>query len=375
YSTSGCSGDDDFPEFDIGKYLGKSTSMTRPQKLDILKKCWSPPKSYDFSKDVAERRIYSQRKFIHDWLTTYAPWLTYSKKLKGALCLYCVLFPPTVVQGVLRSFIVTPFTRYKNMHEECKNHAQSKWHKQATTSANSFLNVLPVNVVAISGHQSLIENNRKILSSIISTIIFCGTHDLPLRGKESQTGVFHDLIKFKIDAGDEILKKHIEEGKKNASYLSVQIQNEIVDLLGRTIQEILIEDVKKSPVYSIMADETADMSGKEQLSIGVRFFDEHKMIVREECLGFIELNAMDAKTIANFIDNFIQNHGLDPMKCVGQGYDGCSTMSGDNAGVQKILKQKYPKALYFHCASHKINLVVNDSSSVPEIRNTISTVK
>lgn len=138
---------------------------------------------------------------------------------------------------------------------------------------------------------------------------------------------------------------------------------------------MLFEDVNKSLAYSILADETADISGKEQLSIGARFLDERKMIVREECLGFVELNAMDARTIANAIDNFIQTHGLDPMKCVGQGYDGCSTMSGAKAGVQKILQEIYPKALFFHCASHKINLVVNDSSGVPEIRNTISTVK
>lgn len=162
---------------------------------------------------------------------------------------------------------------------------------------------------------------------------------------------------------------------KNAQYTSPQIQNEIIDLCGKSITEMLINDIKKSTGYSILADETADFSGKEQLSVGVRFFDEEKKQVREECLGFIQLSAMDAKTVANLIDDFIQSHGLDPMKCVGQGYDGCSTMSGVHGGVQKILQESYPKALYFHCASHKINLVVNDLNCVSEIRNTTSTVK
>lgn len=181
------SGNDDCPEFDLGKWLGKSFSMTRPQKLEMLKKCWVPPKGYDFAKDVADSRLV-ERCFIHDWLTSYAPWLSYSKKLKGALCLYCVLFPLTVVQGVLGAFSTTSYNRYKHMHEACKNHAQSKWHKQSTKSAMSFMNDLPVIAVATSSHQSLIDKNRKILSSIISTIIFCGTHHLPLRGKESKTG-------------------------------------------------------------------------------------------------------------------------------------------------------------------------------------------
>lgn len=139
---------------------------------------------------------------------------------------------------------------------------------------------------------------------------------------------------------------------------------------------MLVDDVKKAYAYSILADESADISGKEQLSIGVRFFDDQKMIVREEFLGFVELNAMDAKSISIAIDTFIRvDCGLDPNKCVGQGYDGCSTMAGKDGGVQKILRETYKKALYFHCASHRLNLVVNDLNAVVEIRNTISTVK
>lgn len=99
-------------------------------------------------------------------------------------------------------------------------------------------------------------------------------------------------------------------------------------------------------------------------------------MICEEFLGFVELKAMNAETIANAIDNFIDKIcTLDPKKCVGQGYDGCSTMSGHIHGVQAILRKKYPNALFFHCASHRLNLVINDLNSVPDVRNTISTVK
>ncbi|CAG9814661.1 unnamed protein product [Phaedon cochleariae] len=157
--------------------------------------------------------------------------------------------------------------------------------------------------------------------------------------------------------------------------MSPQIQNEIIELSGAVIRDYIIAQVKKAYAYSVLADESSDISGKEQLSIGVRFVDEEQMIVREELLGFVELVAMDAKTIATAIDNFIENAGLDPEKCVGQGYDGCSTMAGNDGGVQKIMREKYKKALYFHCASHKLNLVMNDLNQILVIRNAISTVK
>lgn len=180
---------------------------------------------------------------------------------------------------------------------------------------------------------------------------------------------------MQIDSGNQELKKHIEKGSKNAQYLSPTIQNELINLCGAVIKDMIIKDVKTADGYSILADETADISGKEQLSIGVRFFDEKKAISREEFLGFVDLDAMDADTISINIDHFIQHCEFDSIKCVGQGYDGCATMAGKHNGVYKKLLEKYPKALFFHCASHKLNLVVNDLNTVADVRNTISTIK
>jgi len=45
--------------------------------------------------------------------------------------------------------------------------------------------------------------------------------------------------------------------------------------------------IKNCGAYSILADETADMPGKEQLSIGVRFFDKKQLLIREEFVGLI----------------------------------------------------------------------------------------
>ena len=91
-------------------------------------------------------------------------------------------------------------------------------------------------------------------------------------------------------------------------------------------------------------------------------------------MGFVELDKMDAKSIANAIHSFIVNAGLDPTKCIGQGYDGCATMAGKDGGVQKLIRDFFNKALFFHYASHKLNLVINDLNIVPDIRITTSTI-
>ena len=58
---------------------------------------------------------------------------------------------------------------------------------------------------------------------------------------------------------------------------------------------------------------------------------------------------------------------IDPLKVMGQGYDGASVMSGDkgrvNVYISRHLEQNgvLSPASFVHCASHNLNLVVNDA--------------
>jgi hypothetical protein len=62
-------------------------------------------------------------------------------------------------------------------------------------------------------------------------------------------------------------------------------------------------------------------------------------------------------------------------KCVGQSFYGCATMAGHISGVQKRINDVYPMAHFFHCASHRLNLVINDLNTVTEVRNCIGNIK
>lgn len=41
-----------------------------------------------------------------------------------------------------------------------------------------------------------------------------------------------------------------------------------------------------------------------------------------------------------------------------------SVMSGCHAGVNVLLKEFMPKAVYVHCANHRLNLVINDTCKI-----------
>jgi hypothetical protein len=92
-------------------------------------------------------------------------------------------------------------------------------------------------------------------------------------------------------------------------------------------------------------------------------------VVVENFIGFVELQAVDAESIAQVILNHMRHIGLDLQKIIGQGYDGATTMSGHISGVQKRIRDVLPKAVYVHCAAYCLNLVINDQSKIVMIRN------
>lgn len=92
-------------------------------------------------------------------------------------------------------------------------------------------------------------------------------------------------------------------------------------------------------------------------------------------MGFVRLSELNAFFIANAILKFCKDLNINMDKLRGLGFDGCSTMAEKEGGVQTFIREKYPKALFFNCSSHRLYLLVNDLNSEQQIQNTIETIK
>lgn len=47
----------------------------------------------------------------------------------------------------------------------------------------------------------------------------------------------------------------------------------------------------------------------------------------------------------------------DVSKVISQSYDGASVMRREHNGVQKLVLDRFPFALYVHCYAHHLNLI------------------
>ncbi len=138
------------------------------------------------------------------------------------------------------------------------------------------------------------------------------------------------------------------------------IQNEIARLMAHKIMRDITSNLHQAEFYSILADETTDVSNKEQLVSVFRWVGSN-FDVHEEYLGLYQLDKTDAETIYLVIKDMLQALNLDIHKVRGQCYDRASSMSGSKKGVAKRIKEEEPRALYLHCFGHALNLAACDS--------------
>lgn len=381
---------------DIGSYVGNNIKnvMTEELKFSLLKNTWSPPESYKFP--VGERNL----RFQRSWLIEF-PWLAYSEVKEGAYCRVCVLFLnlcESVGKGdhqCLGALVVKPHQRWKKAKEEFRRHEGTGYHKKCVQYSLGFLAVQENRVESIdkqldSTKKAQIEENRKRLTPIIKTVILCGRQGIALRGHDdsgpllldepsANDGNFRALLRYRIDGGDEILKTHIKYSTSNATYLSPQIQNSIIEACEKIIKSELVNRVNKAGYFSVLADETTDIQGIEQFSLCVRYV--HKNVINsefticEDFLMFVPIHDLTGRALAKTMLESLQQMGLDLRYMRGQGYDGAAAMSGRFNGCQAVVQEQYPTALYVHCANHSLNLALTHSCTVPQIRNCLGTVK
>ncbi|XP_022175945.1 52 kDa repressor of the inhibitor of the protein kinase-like [Myzus persicae] len=234
--------------------------------------------------------------------------------------------------------------------------------------------------------RQILQNQFK-LCSIVKTIILCGRLELSTRDKkdygkinttvkDKSEGKVRALLKFRANAGDEILKDHLETGAANAQYTSAKTQNKLIENCGQVITEQIVNKIIRVSFFSVMADETTDIGRLEQMSLCVRYIDPDNEVptIREDFLNFVVDSDLSGSGLASVILENLKNHGIILEKMVGQGYDGAAAMSGHLNGVQSIVRRTFPRALYVHCSAHSLNLAISDACKISAIRNCVGSV-
>lgn len=159
------------------------------------------------------------------------------------------------------------------------------------------------------------------------------------------------------------IENRLKELPRNVTFISHQVQDELLEAAALLLLCKIKAELYEQPAYfAIIADEYKDQSKRELVAVCIRFI--HRGVIKERAIGLVETAEMSAVGISQRILEVIDPLGLDPSLCVGICLDGASVMSGHRGGVQVLLKETFSKAVYVHCNSHRLNLVLCTAAKV-----------
>ncbi|XP_023750523.1 uncharacterized protein LOC111898858 [Lactuca sativa] len=107
----------------------------------------------------------------------------------------------------------------------------------------------------------------------------------------------------------------------------------------------ICEEIGKD-VFSIIVDESSDVSKKEQMAMVLRYVNI-LIIVKERFIGVVHVKDTSSLSLKEAID-----------LVRGQGYDGANNMRGAFNALKALILKDNPSAYYVHCFAHQLQLIV-----------------
>ena len=133
-------------------------------------------------------------------------------------------------------------------------------------------------------------------------------------------------------------------------------------MLSPHFEQLIISDLGDQG-YSLLLDESNDISITKLLGIVIRYYSKVKNTIVTTYLEMVELKDCTADGIVEALKICLHKRGLNLNKLLAIGTDNASVMTGINNGVYAKLKNKIPNLQLIRCICHSLQLAVSHAAS------------
>lgn len=337
-------------------------NQSRPTPCNGM--CCAPeltePYQPDMNYSTATRKVQGaqSRSFCKEWFADHT-WLTFCVSENKAFCFYCRFAASRNLLNFSTksedAFAARGFENWKKAKKKFGNHERSQSHREAVLKYKALQRPSVSAQINKQIAQEQLARRQAFLTQL-SSLRYLMRQGMGVRGHKEEEGNLQQLLKCRAEDVP-ILKEWLS----HSSYKSHDIANEIIQLMAHQVLKNLLQDIHEAEWFALIADETRDISGAEQLGVSMRWVDKNYGI-NEDLVGLVEVEMTDASTLTSTLKDVLLRCNLQLAQCRGQAYDGASNMAGHLSGVSTRITNEEPKALYVHCLAHSLNLCLQDCS-------------
>ncbi|XP_047237317.1 zinc finger MYM-type protein 1-like [Girardinichthys multiradiatus] len=186
------------------------------------------------------------------------------------------------------------------------------------------------------------QHRRNMLVKEITSIMYLMGQDMVLDSNNPTNSNLYKLLELRTQGCPEMY-----QWLADRNYMSHDIINELINSVSHSVLSQIISPIR-GEFYAILADETRDISNKEQLVVLFLWVDD-SFVPHQDFVGLFDLPQADASTILTALNDVLVRCNILPSMCRGPAYDGAASISGHLNGVAASFKRDNPAAVYVHC--------------------------
>lgn len=103
-----------------------------------------------------------------------------------------------------------------------------------------------------------------------------------------------------------------------------------------------ISKICRENVFSLLTDESTDISVSQILAVMVRYFDQKKCKVTDALLDIVEVDDASGKGLFISVMELLASKGMPLQNIIRFACDNCLVMLGTNNGFQAFLRKEVP---------------------------------
>ena len=254
-----------------------------------------------------------KRSFQPSWFDRW-PWLHYNECDDTVVCFTCKKASSENklqwASNADAAFIERGFSNWKDACKKIDTHQKSKTHEESVLK----IVTIPVSMKDIGeslSSQLKIERleHRHCFLKIVSVLKFLARQGIAIRGHgdNEKDSNFFQLLQLR---GEDDAKLNAWLKKKTDKYTSSDIQNEILKVMSLRILCDISSLIQSAQFFSVMVDETTDISNKEQVVLCFRWIDKY-LEAHEEFIGLYLVGSTAASALFSVIKDVFARMNID----------------------------------------------------------------
>lgn len=219
------------------------------------------------------------------------------------------------------------------------------------------------------------EEYKEYLKSLFEVLILLGEQSIPPTGPgdNKQDGLgsssFQALLEYRMNCGDEVLKKRYDVNKECCS--SAQL-NQLIEVCEKCIHSKLVAEVKQNGFFSLLTDDLVKISGEWYLPVFLRYVDQSNC-QRERFVGFLSFEGDGDALAEKLLSEMTDKWGLNMEQCRGQAHSCSGTHFSKIKTFAAKLMERYPMAVLTLRSTRTLNVSLANAMALSGVQLVMST--